>query len=203
MIEYNKINASRYGIQFGSKFENRIFKRMTEDCTNFISQCIWAGYGGTDGYSLSRPEDIRALRNRAANMYRQTPLWYGLEFKSLEEFGSMPFIRVEDFWNYVVNNDSSGPRAIGYNNGKHWTELDVDVEQGDVIQFYHEDVQRYAHSAIVVSETKQNIVDSMEGVFVAQHSADFSYRPLVDAFNANCDIGTCKMRLLKFVPAYF
>ncbi|MHC1723602.1 MAG: amidase domain-containing protein [Aminipila sp.] len=203
MIDYNKKSASQYGIQFGNKFENRIFKRMTEDCTNFICQCVWAGYGGTDGYSLSRPEDIVALRNRVANMYRQTPLWYGLDFKSLEQFGSLPFIRVEEFWDYVVNNNSSGPRAEGFNDGKHWTELNVDVEQGDIIQFYHDDVQRYGHSVMVVSDTKQNIVDSMDGVFVAQHSADFSYRPLIDAFKANCALETCKIRLLKFVPAYF
>ena len=142
MIEYNKLSAARYGVQFGDKFENRIFKRMTDDCTNFICQCVWAGYGGTDGYSLSQPEDIRVLKSRVENKYRLTSLWYGLPFRSSQEFGSLSFIRVEAFWNYVINNDSIGPRALGYNNGKHWSELDIDVEQGDVLQFYHDDVQR-------------------------------------------------------------
>ncbi|QIB69528.1 hypothetical protein Ami103574_09380 [Aminipila butyrica] len=203
MIEYNKINAVTYGMQFGNKFENRIFKRMAQDCTNFISQCIWAGYGGTDGYSLSRPEDIRALRNRAANKYRQTSTWYGLPFRSLEEFPALSFIRVEEFWDYVVSNEGIGPRAVGYNDGKSWTQMPVDVEQGDVLQFYHDDVQRYAHSVLVVSNTTQNMAESMEGIFVAQHSVDFSYRPLIDAFQSNCQLENCKVRLLKFLPAYF
>lgn len=203
MITYNKENARYYGIKFGNKYENGIFKRMDADCTNFICQCVWAGYGGIDGYSLSEPENIRALRNRVKHMYRQTPLWYGLPYNSLEEFASLSFIRVEEFWDYVVNNNSSGPRANGYNDDKHWTDLDVNVEQGDVIQFYNEDVDRYTHSVIVVSNTDQNIVDSMDGIYVAQHSEDFSYRPLIDAFNASSNLETGKLRLLKFIPAFF
>lgn len=203
MINYDKRKARDYGIRFGNRYENGIFKRMNEDCTNFVCQCVWSGYGGTDGYSLSRLRDILALRNRVENMYRQTPQWYGLSYGSSKDFGSLSFIRVETFWDYVVKNNGSGPRAIGYNDGKLWTELNVDVEQGDVIQFYQEEAGRYAHSAIVVSNTKQNIVESMDGVYVAQHSADYSYRPLEDAINASCNIETCKLRLLKFLPTYF
>ncbi|WP_312091695.1 amidase domain-containing protein [Aminipila sp.] len=203
MIDYNKRSASQYGVQFGNKFENRIFKRMREDSTNFISQCIWAGYGGADGYSLSRPEDITALRNRVANMYRQTPVWYGLAFRSLEEFAAPPFIYAEQLWNYAINNNSSGPRAVGFNDGRHWTDLDVDVEQGDVIQFFREDTQTYDTSVLIVSDTRQNIVDFMGNIFVAQHSPDFSYRPLINAFRTSCEIETCKLRVLRFVPAFF
>lgn len=32
--------------------ENYIFKRAAEDYTNFVSQCVLAGYGGTDGYHI-------------------------------------------------------------------------------------------------------------------------------------------------------
>lgn len=203
MVKYNKENAREYGIKFGNKYENGIFKRMKADCTNFICQCVWAAYGGINGYSLSEPEDIRALRNRVEHMCRQTPIWYGLPYNSLEEFASLPFIRVEEFWDYAINNNNSGPRANGYNDGKHWTELNVNVEQGDVIQFFQENANRYAHSVIVVSNTDQNIVDSMDGIYVAQHSEDFSYRPLIDAFNASSNLETAKIRLLKFLPTYF
>lgn len=203
MVNYNREKARDYGIRFGNSYENGIFKRMNGDCTNFICQCVWAAYGGTDGYTLTSPEDILALKNRVENMYRQTPIWYGRSYNSFKAFGSLSFIRVQELWNYLVNNDSSGPRAIGYNDRKHWTDLNVDVEQGDVIQFYQESIGRYRHSVIVVSDTKQNIVESMNGVYVAQHSADFSYRPLKDAMEASCNIETCKLRLLKFLPAYF
>ena len=64
VVSYNPIRATLYAIQFGKEEQNGIFKRMSEDCTNFISQCIWAGYGGTDGYSLTSEADILALRER-------------------------------------------------------------------------------------------------------------------------------------------
>ncbi|MFV0516053.1 MAG: amidase domain-containing protein [Aminipila sp.] len=203
MIDYNKFSAATYGMKFGVKYQNRIFKRMDNDCTNFISQCIWAGYGGTGDYNLDGSRSIRALRNRVANFYLQTPEWYGLPYGSPEEFPSLSFIRVEELWNYTINNNSIGPKAIGYNNGKHWTDLDVNVEQGDVVQFYQDDIGRYGHSVIIVSDTNQNIVDSMDGIYVAQHSEDFSYRPFIEAFAASTDILNGKLRLLKFQPTYF
>ena len=63
MITYNPVLASLYGITFGSQRENYLFKRMGEnDCTNFISECIWAGYGGIEGFDLSNPTDLATLR---------------------------------------------------------------------------------------------------------------------------------------------
>lgn len=203
MIDYDSKSAQNYGVRFGNMYENGIFKRMKEDSTNFVCQCIWAAYGGTNGYSLSKPEDVRALKNRVRNMYRQTHFWYGLDYNSLETYGSPAFIQSEELWDYVVNNTNSGPRAHGYNNGKLWSELAVDVEQGDVIQFYQEEVGKYVQCVIVVSDEKQNIVESMEGVYVSQHFTDYSYRPLQRAFEEYCNYETGKLRVLKFLPAYF
>ena len=93
--------------------------------------------------------------------------------------------------------------AIGYNDGKHWSELTQLIEQGDVLQFYHTGLGRYAHSAMVVSKDPYTIQEALDLVYVAQHSADYSYRPLSDAFLANGGLANARIRLLKFQSTQF
>lgn len=201
MIAYQPSKAAAYGIQFGDQKENGIFKRMGDsDCTNYVSQCIWAGYGGTDGYSLDNPDDIEHLRERVAQNYRQTWTWFGRHFKSTSSFPSNAFIQVEALWNFAVYNTGEGPKAKGYNSGKHWSEMKVLVERGDVLQFFQAAMGRYAHSAIVVSDTHLNIADAIRQTYVAQHSADYSYRPLLSAVMSNDGLEKAKIRILKFQP---
>ena len=203
MIAYQPQLATIYGITFGSQKENGIFKRMNADCTNFISQCVWAGYGGIEGYSLTNPTDIEQLKKLVIKNYRQTFKWFGRNYDSAYSVASTAFIQVEGFWNYMIYNKENGPKAVGYNNGKHWSELTELIEQGDVLQFFHADINRYAHSVMIVSPTHLSLKDSIESAYVAQHTADYSYRPLSDAFLANGGITDAKVRLLKFQPTNF
>lgn len=203
MISYQPELASQYGITFGRQKENGIFKRMSDDCTNFVCQCVWAGYGGTEGYSLNNSAHIEALKQRVAQNYRQTWTWYGRNYDSTQQLASMAFIQVETFWNHVIYNTGIGPKADGYNNQKHWSELTQIIDQGDVLQFYNKQLGRYRHSVIVVSDTHLNIHDSLEYAYVSQHTGDYSYRPLSDVFLSNGGIQEAKVRLLKFKPTNF
>lgn len=203
VVSYNPIRATLYAIQFGKEEQNGIFKRMPEDCTNFISQCIWAGYGGTDGYSLTSEADILALRERVAANYRQTNIWYGRNYASPSAYASGAFMRVEELWNYVTTNQGPGPRAQGYNNRQYWGNVTVELAPGDVLQFYHSNLGRYGHTVMVTSQTPQTIDNALESVYVAQHTADYSYRPLSDVLATNGGIEGAWMRVLKFTDAYF
>ncbi|HCL04335.1 MAG TPA: hypothetical protein DHW61_18325 [Lachnoclostridium phytofermentans] len=205
VVPYNPALAVEYAIQFGYQAQNGIFKRMSEDCTNFISQCIWAGYGGTEGYSLTNEADILALRERVAKNYRQTSIWYGRNYASSAPLASMAFIRVEELWNYVTTNQGNGPRAIGYNNRQYWGYAPVDLALGDVLQFYHSNLGRYGHTVMVTStsENPQPIESALGNVYVAQHTADYSFRPFGDVLETNGGIEGAWMRVLKFTDANF
>lgn len=203
MVSYNPISAAAYGIQFGNKEQNGIFKRMTLDCTNFISQCIWAGYGGTDGLSLISPEHIEQLRQRVAQNFRQTTVWFGRNYNSPYELASRPFMQVTSLWDYAVSNQWNGPRAIGFNNYKHWTNLKEQIDQGDVLQFFNEISNRYGHSVMIVSPTHSSMEEALQDAYVAQHTMDASKRPLSDVFLSNGGFDQAKVRLLKFQSTNF
>jgi hypothetical protein len=51
-VSYDAASARSWGYWLGDKYDNYVFKRSSPDCTNFVSQCIWAGYGGTSGYTI-------------------------------------------------------------------------------------------------------------------------------------------------------
>lgn len=61
---------------------NYIFCSVDLNCTNFVGRCVWAGYGGTAGYTLPSSSsqydnNIIALMNRVQNDYRMAPgSWY-------------------------------------------------------------------------------------------------------------------------------
>lgn len=193
-VNYNRSAAVSYAATFGDQYENYIFKRMSADCTNFVSQCLWAGYGGAQGCALTNPEP---LRNRVAANYRQTSSWYGRNYNSSSEYAAGPFMRVVELWSYATTNTGDGPRAVGYNDGNVWTSLTVLPQIGDILQFYNTSLGRYWHSVIVTrittNLTQSNILDN---VWISQHSGDYVNRPLRETLADNGGIMSGKMRLM-------
>lgn len=87
-VSYNQKKARNWGYKLGDNRQNYIFKRASLDCTNFASQCVWAGYGGAAGYTIpSDPSKNNstcvALKKRVASDYRMTSSWYGRNYDSL------------------------------------------------------------------------------------------------------------------------
>jgi len=187
-------------------YENYIFRRTAPDCTNFISQCVWAGYGGTSGYTLPATPSvsnsaITALRNRVANDYRMTSSWYGRNYYS-SNLNDPPakWCGVVEFYSYVTGSDTYGPKATGYNNGNIYTSLgSTTIAQGNIVQFYSNELGRYSHSAIVTTATSYTVANA-SSVRVSQHSGQDNNRNLMDAIQNS---GGQKMRLLKFKSASF
>lgn len=203
-VSYDREAAVAYARKFALTTNNGIFKSMGLDCTNFVSQCMWSGYGGTKGYSL---DDTAALKARVAADYRQTSTWYGRNADSPYQYGSGAFIRVVDFWDYVTTNTGYGPRATGYNNNKVWTQLTVVPRTGDILQVYSSSQGRYVHSVIVTQVKSTSLTVSnkdmwLDNIIASQHSSpliDRSLRSIVEAYGHN----NCKIRLIRPKSATF
>jgi hypothetical protein len=211
-VSYTASDARYYGWWFGDHYENYIFKRASLDCTNFVSQCLWAGYGGTSGYSISdigydatsSNSTAVALRQRAAADYRQvsgSSGWYGRNYDSPYGDPVSSFCGVPSLWDWVTVNTGNGPKATGYNNGSLYTKLSTPMKQGDVLQFYNNDTSTWYHSVFVVSTTDYN-VSNYTNVRVAQHDSEHYSRPL-DELIQYFGGSNCKMRLLRFGSTTF
>ena len=194
-VSYDRAAAVAYAMKFAEVDHNGIFKSMGLDCTNFVSQCMWSGYGGTKGYTL---DNTAALKARVAANYRQTSTWYG----------SGAFIRVVDFWDYVTTNTGYGPRATGYNNNKVWTQLTVVPRTGDILQVYNAAKGRYSHSVIVTkvkstSLTVNNKDMWLDNILVSQHTDHRLDRSLRDLISNSGGTTACKIRLIRPKSATF
>ena len=203
-VSYDREAAVAYARKFALTTNNGIFKSMGLDCTNFVSQCMWSGYGGTKGYTL---DDTAALKARVAADYRQTSTWYGRNADSPYQYGSGAFIRVVDFWDYVTTNTGYGPRATGYNNNKVWTQLTVVPRTGDILQVYNAAKGRYSHSVIVTqvkstSLTVNNKDMWLNNILVSQHTPKDLNRTLDDLVS-NYGGANCKIRLIRPKSATF
>ena len=203
-VSYDRAAAVAYAMKFAEVANNGIFKSMGLDCTNFVSQCMWSGYGGTKGYLL---DDTAALKARVAANYRQTSTWYGRNADSPYQYGSGAFIRVVDFWDYVTTNTGYGPRATGYNNNKVWTQLTVVPRTGDILQVYNASKGRYSHSVIVTkvkstSLTVNNKDMWLDNILVSQHTPKDLNRTLSNLVS-NYGGANCKIRLIRPKSATF
>ena len=203
-VSYDRAAAVAYAMKFAEVDHNGIFKSMGLDCTNFVSQCMWSGYGGTKGYYL---DNTAALKARVAANYRQTSTWYGRNADSPYQYGSGAFIRVVDFWDYVTTNTGYGPRATGYNNNKTWRQLTVVPRTGDILQVYIPGQGRYAHSVIVTlvkstSLTVNNKDMWLNNILVSQHTPKDVDRTLGDIVRTY-GRDNCKIRLIRPKSATF
>jgi hypothetical protein len=133
-VSYNAADARYYGFWFGDHYENYIFHRATLDCTNFVSQCIWAGYGGASGYAITdigstataSNSTAVALKQRVAADYRQvsgSTGWYGRNYDSTLGDPVSSFCGVPNLWTWTTSNTGNGPRATGYNDGNLYCKM--------------------------------------------------------------------------------
>lgn len=212
-VGYNSYEAAKYARHFGDIKQNYIFKRMTPDCTNFVSQAIWAGYGGTSG--LSYATQIPQLRARVANDYRMINLsgdskdWWGANYYSSNSHAAGNFMRVVELWNFCTSSHTYGPKAYGYNNNKYYWQLSGTMWYGRVLQFYSTTYNRYRHSVMVVHPSNISYNNAnLDNIRVAQHSGDHDYRPLDECIADNGGLGwgnsnVAKMRMLRFISTKF
>lgn len=132
--------ANRYALNPNPAFYN--FENLGGDCTNFASQCIFAG----------------------AQVMNFTPVfgWYYIDLNNR----TPSWTGVEELYNFLVNNTSSGPRG-------EVVEL-YELQIGDIIQLKFREGPRFDHTPVVTSVGDL----TPETILVAARTNDSKNRPL-------------------------
>lgn len=190
---YSPLQGSVYAHAFSvCPISERIFYTAESDCTNFVSQCIWAAYGGY--INNNNTVSTRNMNNKV----KMTDTWFGNNGG-----GTAPWESVEKFYSYSIRKKQKGPIAETVNDNQPASNLlPSEIEEGDVLQFRRGDTGTYTHSVYV---TANNNNGGYDGIFVCQHSTDWDNRCLEDLIMSPGWGGftNCYMRKLSFNEANF
>lgn len=187
--------AQTYALYFSLPESARLFfyDSKGNDCANFISQCVWAAYGG---WVKGLDEKVLHTNRERMKIYmRQAPFnWYG----SATFAGATNWCRVHDFFQYAVLQKELGPQAVKIAEGDWGTVAPSIIRVGDVIQMvvpsYMHD--RYGHSVYVTQSGK-----SWDEITICCHSHDrlnvamTGFSEIPDAYS--------KLRVMRFKDANF
>ena len=196
---YNPENGSLYARSF-ALYDNvpaqqRLFYYGVEsDCTNFISQCVWASYGGwLPGFS---PAAVETNLKRISGLVRQTGgEWYGSSYY----IGSNHWCRVEEFFSYTTNKSKRfGPRSELVTQGTLQTLNPGLVRRGDVIQMVVASytAERFGHGLYVTQAGP-----SLDDILICCHTDDRLDVPL--SWFAQYPEVYIRQRVLHFEDAEF
>jgi hypothetical protein len=158
-----------YAMKFAeAPFSERFFYTAKSDCTNFVSQCIWAAYGG-----FSKGDSVQVETN-IKNKYKMTSQWYGNTGG-----GTAPWESVERLYAYLAKvKELMGVKVSINNANKAANSLEPStINPGDVLQFRRGGSGSYTHSAYVTSNID---IGEFSGIFICQHSTDWKNRNLED-----------------------
>lgn len=180
-------------------------KVVNEDCTNFVSQCVWAGYGGWDSGSTTNTKNN--ISNHFRMYYTGGSNWYGTDWFGNSGGGSAAWENVSNHWNFVTGNPAIGPKGSGYNNGSKYTNLSAgSIGVGETLQFRDSAKSSTYQHSIFVTHLETNFPNPItyNMVLCNAHNGDYYREPLttwIIAFGGNS--GTCYMRDIFYSTANF
>lgn len=207
---YNGGNGSSYAQRFATVApgSGRFFYTATGvtggDCTNFVSQCIWAAYGGyvSGNDTTSKNNIANKVRMVPAASYSDGLGWQGGTGGGVRNWEQVPYL-----WTYATNTvKARGPLASGYNNNAKYTGISTaDVRVGNVFQVRNGSSGDYGHSVYVSALVLGPPAPGetwWDYILVCQHSSDILNRKasnLIAAWGGS----NCNMRRLAFGSATF
>jgi len=185
------------GVQYARRFavsypSTRFFYTTGNDCTNFVSQCVWAAYGGyVDG------NDTQTRSNISNGVRMISGSWYaGLGGGSSNWENSL------NFWTYTTSSKSYGPYGIGLNNNSPYYNLAPStIGRGDVLQIKTGSAGSYDHS-MFVTHTLEELPTQYSNISVSYHSQDamdVNLWSIILAYGQN----NCFLREIFFAQAQF
>lgn len=166
----------------------------SDNCTNFISQCVWASYGGWVP-SFTREGVAENLARILGDVRQVSGAWYG----SHSHIGSNIWARVEEFCSFVTNRGKfHGPRADLMATGALSALDPALLRQGDVIQLVVAPYapNRFGHGLYVTEAG-----GAFDSTFICSQTQDRLDVPL-SWFLQYPDIYP-RQRVLRFSPAEF
>lgn len=197
--EYNPRAGSLFAQSFAlydnvPKSEQLFYYAQGLDCTNFISQCVWASYGGwIPGFTESVAN--KNLMRIKQDVRQVKGIWYG----SKTNIGSNRWCRVEEFFSYVTDTSKIfGPMAKEIARGDWSNVKPAIIAQGDIIQLVVSTYtpNRFGHQLYVTRSGP-----SWDDILVCCHSDDRLDEP-AGWFSQFPEVYT-KMRILRFSNAVF
>jgi hypothetical protein len=199
IFSYNVNQGSMYAQTYAlytlvPEEEKLFFYGDSDDCTNFISQCVWASYGGWLAGTDEQTVDDNAKRIKS-DIRQVKDIWFG----SASNMGANKWCRVEEFYRYVTDKSKwVGPTAELITEGSFWSIDPRIIKKGDVIQMvvttYTPD--RYGHG-LYVTQAGSTWAD----VLICCHSYDRLNEPMM--WFAEHPKVYEKMRIIRFNPSRF
>lgn len=189
---YNGERGRRYADTY-YKTANSCFKEESLDCTNFVSQCIWAAYGGwSDGDSAETMDANIAARKRMQSS-ASLDNWFAHKNGT-----GNPWASVGNLWTFVTGSPATGPKATGVNNNAKYSNIAcTSIVTGNVLQFRNGSSGDYGHSVYVSGGTN----DSYANIKINQHTNNAQRQ--LDEVIRGWGSDNCNMRQLKFTSANF
>lgn len=136
VIPYNRATAVAYARRWALNRNPNFydFGPVGGDCTNFVSQCVYAGSG------MMNFTPVMGWYYRSA--YDRTASWTGVEY----------------FYNFIVNNKSLGP--FGHSVSQ-WQVLPGDIVQLGMQNghFYHSPIITQVHPEILIAAHDDDALD--------------------------------------------
>jgi hypothetical protein len=187
--------AQTYALYKQVPKEQRLFYYSeNDDCTNFISQCVSAAYGGWLAGIDEQTVSINAKRIKS-DIRQVKGIWFG----SASNIGSNKWCRVEEFYRYVTDKSKGiGPTAELIAEGSFWSIDPRIIKKGDVIQMvvttYTSD--RYGHGLYVTQPGS-----TWAELLICCHSYDRLNEPMI--WFAQYPQIYEKLRIIRFIPTKF
>ena len=136
---------------------NTLFAEETNDCTNYVSQCMWQSPGWAfDRIGNSNDVKWSCAKNSSGKYKYETLSWVG----------------VNELWKYFQINDSPSQAGTVYGISASTSGYDKsNVQVGDVIQFHNGSIWR---NSVIVSKKEGSTV------YCAAHTGNEAAKPLND-----------------------
>lgn len=192
---YDRERGRRYADLYYTTGNDDCFYKASANCTNWVSQCVWAAYGGwSDG------DSVATMQTNISNGKRMQPKtvmdnWFGHKNGI-----SNPWGNVSNFYNFVTGSPETGPKATSKNDGNKWSGnfVSTEIVTGQVLQLRKGSSGKYAHSVYVTGGTN----DSIANIWITQNSP-YNRIKLDELIRNWGGDSSCYLRQLKFADANF
>ena len=184
--EYNRSAAAEYALEYSdsthttsatSAYNSKFPEFAPNDCQNFVSQCVWAGLGGSD--------TTTAINNRNKPMITSGDrAWY-----CNKSGHSATWSMVGDFRNYIVKEDEEKEGIYGVRYAKGSI---AKAQKGDVVQICDSSGSWY-HSYIISSVTGTYGSRTLSNINICAHTSNRRNENLANVIGAD----STNFRLLR------